>query len=175
LIASALCQSSEGVSSYGTFGDKADPQQTGKVGISIFDEKAFRFIRRCFGSKETLFYTKVLHFKGNFVLYEVCFDVNEKKGRCFSPSAQKMQVSVSSTAKQMMYKRKVNNITKHLQIFTVFPLRLQISHFLCERISKVFLQKSGTILRRLLQGFECSFGSSAFNIITLKNNEEQGN
>jgi hypothetical protein len=119
------------------------------------------FIQRCFISKETLFYTK--------------FDVNEKKGRCFSPSAQKMQVSVLSTAKQMMYKRKVNNITKHLQIFTVFPLRLQISHFLCERISKVFLQKSGTILRRLLQGFECSFGSSAFNIITLKNNEEQGN
>jgi hypothetical protein len=27
LIASALCQSSEGVSSYGTFGDEADPQQ----------------------------------------------------------------------------------------------------------------------------------------------------
>jgi hypothetical protein len=26
-IASALCQSSEGVSSYGTFGDEADPQQ----------------------------------------------------------------------------------------------------------------------------------------------------
>jgi hypothetical protein len=26
LIASALCQSSEGVSSYGTFGDEADPQ-----------------------------------------------------------------------------------------------------------------------------------------------------
>jgi hypothetical protein len=27
LIASALCQSSEGVSSYGTFGDEADSQQ----------------------------------------------------------------------------------------------------------------------------------------------------
>jgi hypothetical protein len=27
LIASALCQSSEGVSSYGTFSDEADPQQ----------------------------------------------------------------------------------------------------------------------------------------------------
>jgi hypothetical protein len=27
LIASALCQSSEGVSSYGTFGDEAEPQQ----------------------------------------------------------------------------------------------------------------------------------------------------
>jgi hypothetical protein len=27
LIASALCQTSEGVSSYGTFGDEVDPQQ----------------------------------------------------------------------------------------------------------------------------------------------------
>jgi hypothetical protein len=27
LIASALCQTFEGVSSYGTFGDEADPQQ----------------------------------------------------------------------------------------------------------------------------------------------------
>jgi hypothetical protein len=27
LIASALCQSCEGVSSYGTFSDEADPQQ----------------------------------------------------------------------------------------------------------------------------------------------------
>jgi hypothetical protein len=81
LIASALCQSSEGVSSYGTFSDEADPQQTGKVGISVFDEKAFRFIRRCFGSKETLFYTKVLHFKGNFVLYEVRCE--RKEGKVF--------------------------------------------------------------------------------------------
>jgi hypothetical protein len=121
------------------------------------------------------FFKKVLHFKGNFVLYKMCFDVNEKKGRCFSPSAQKMQVSVSSTTKQMMYKRKVNNITKHLQVFTIFSLWLQILHFLCKRISKVFLQKSGTILRRLLQGFKCSFGSSAFYIITLKDDKEQGN
>jgi hypothetical protein len=66
--------------------------------------KHFRFIRRCFVSKEASFYTKVIHFKGNFVVYKVSFDVNEKKGRCFSPSAQKLQVSVSSTAKQMMYK-----------------------------------------------------------------------
>jgi hypothetical protein len=31
----------------------------------------------------------MLRLKGNFVVYEICFDVNEKKGRCFSPSAQK--------------------------------------------------------------------------------------
>jgi hypothetical protein len=31
------------------------------------------------------------------------------------------------------------------------------------------------ILRRLLQGFECSFDSLAFDIITMKNDEEQGN
>jgi hypothetical protein len=84
---------------------------------------------------------KVLRFKGNFVVYERCFDVNEKKGRCFLPSAQKLQVSVSSTAKHMIYKRKVNSITKHLQTFTIMPaLQLQILHFLCERISSVFIE-----------------------------------
>jgi hypothetical protein len=31
----------------------------------------------------------MLHLKGNFVVHKRCFDVNEKKGRCFSPSAQK--------------------------------------------------------------------------------------
>jgi hypothetical protein len=31
----------------------------------------------------------MLRFRGSFVVYKRCFDVNEKKGRCFSPSAQK--------------------------------------------------------------------------------------
>jgi hypothetical protein len=33
LMASALCQSSEGVSFYGTFGDEAGPQQVPKAAV----------------------------------------------------------------------------------------------------------------------------------------------
>jgi hypothetical protein len=33
--------------------------------------------------------TKMFRLNGNFVAYERCFDVNEKKGRCFLPLAQK--------------------------------------------------------------------------------------
>jgi hypothetical protein len=36
-----------------------------------------------------MFYTKMLRSRGSFIVYKRCFDVNEKKGRCFSPSAQK--------------------------------------------------------------------------------------
>ena len=32
-----------------------------------------------------------------------CFDVHEKKGMCFSPSAQKLYLWVSSIAKQFTY------------------------------------------------------------------------
>jgi hypothetical protein len=32
-----------------------------------------------------------------------CFDVHEKKGRCFSPSAQKLYLWVSSTTKQFIH------------------------------------------------------------------------
>jgi hypothetical protein len=90
---------------------------------------------------------KVLRLKGNFVVYERCFDVNEKKGRCFSPSAQKLQVSVSSTTKQMIYKRKVNSIIKHLQTFTII-CSLSITTILsnntlpCTKNFQVFLQIS---------------------------------
>jgi hypothetical protein len=121
-------------------------------------QRKLRFIQRCFSSKETSFYTKVLHFKGNFVLYEVCFDVNEKKGRCFSPSAQKMQVSVSSIAKQMMYKWKVNNITKHLQIFIIFSVTVtNITFLVWNNFQSVFteighdLKKTTPRLRMLLR------------------------
>jgi hypothetical protein len=34
-------------------------------------------------------------------LAQECFDVNEKKGRCFSPSAQKTVTLVLSIAKQV--------------------------------------------------------------------------
>jgi hypothetical protein len=35
-----------------------------------------------------------------------CFDVHEKKGRCFLPSAQKLYLRVSSTIKQFIHGRK---------------------------------------------------------------------
>jgi hypothetical protein len=39
---------------------------------------------------------------------DLCFVVYEKKGRCFSPSTKKMQVS--STSKQFTHERKGKNI-----------------------------------------------------------------
>jgi hypothetical protein len=45
-----------------------------------------------------------------------CFVVYEKKGRCFSPSAQKIQVS--STSKQFTHGRKGKNISQGMHKFT---------------------------------------------------------
>jgi hypothetical protein len=47
---------------------------------------------------------------------DLCFVVYEKKGRCFSPSAQKIQVS--STSKQFIHGRKGKNILKGMDKFT---------------------------------------------------------
>jgi hypothetical protein len=62
--------------------------------------------------------------KGNFVVYERCFDVNEKKGRSFSPSAQKATSVgfVHSKADDIRMKGKValRSIYKHLQQFVHF-------------------------------------------------------
>jgi hypothetical protein len=46
---------------------------------------------------------------------ELCFVVYEKKGRCFSPSAQKMQVS--STSKQFIHGWKGKNILQGMDKF----------------------------------------------------------
>jgi hypothetical protein len=76
-------------------------------------------IRRRFVEKETLLYTKTLHLKGNFIAYEKCFDVHEKKGRCFSPSAQKATIVgfVHNKVDDLRMKGKValRSIYKHLQ------------------------------------------------------------
>jgi hypothetical protein len=48
---------------------------------------------------------KKLSFVPNIFYVRKCFDVYERKGRCFSPSAQKIQVS--STAKQFVHDEKV--------------------------------------------------------------------
>jgi hypothetical protein len=47
---------------------------------------------------------------------DLCFIVYEKKGRCFSPSAQKIQVS--STSKQITHGRKGTNILQGMDKFT---------------------------------------------------------
>jgi hypothetical protein len=47
---------------------------------------------------------------------ELCFVVYEKKGRCFSPSAQKIQVS--STSKQFIHGWKGKNILQGMDKFT---------------------------------------------------------
>jgi hypothetical protein len=46
---------------------------------------------------------------------DLCFVVYEKKGRCFSPSAQKIQVS--STSKQFIHGRKGKNILQGMDKF----------------------------------------------------------
>jgi hypothetical protein len=47
---------------------------------------------------------------------DLCFVVYEKKGRCFSPSAQKIQVS--STSKQFIHGRKGKNLLQGMDKFT---------------------------------------------------------
>jgi hypothetical protein len=47
---------------------------------------------------------------------DLCFVVYEKKGRCFSPLAQKIQVS--STSKQFIYGWKGKNILQGMDKFT---------------------------------------------------------
>jgi hypothetical protein len=52
--------------------------------------------------------TKKLRFKTYNLFSRTCFVVYEKKGRCFSPLAQK--IKVSSTAKQLIHGWKGKNI-----------------------------------------------------------------
>jgi hypothetical protein len=62
----------------------------------------------CFGSKDKA------SAKGKEE--DLCFVVYEKKGRCFSPSAQKIQVS--STSKHFIHGRKGKNILQGMDKFT---------------------------------------------------------
>ena len=64
-------------------------------------------VTKCFIEyKNALSQRKLHRIWRHFVFNEKCFDVNEKKGRCFSPSAQKMKVLVSSTTKQFIHRRR---------------------------------------------------------------------
>jgi hypothetical protein len=59
---------------------------------------------------------------------ELCFIVYEKKGRCFSPSAQKIQVS--STSKQFIHGWKGKNILQGMNKFTEQCLILKLQNLL---------------------------------------------
>jgi hypothetical protein len=64
-------------------------------------------VTKCFIENEDASSQKKLHrVWRRFVFNEKCFDVNEKKGRCFSPSTQKLKVLVSPTAKQFIHRRR---------------------------------------------------------------------
>jgi hypothetical protein len=60
----------------------------------------------------------------------LCFVVYEKKGRCFSPLAQKIQVS--STSKQFIHGRKGKNILQGMDKFTEYYLILKLQYSLQE-------------------------------------------
>jgi hypothetical protein len=53
--------------------------------------------------------------------------VNEKKGRCFSPSAQKMQVLVSSISKQFIQEQKCKIILQDIHKFVQYFVQLTIT------------------------------------------------
>jgi hypothetical protein len=59
---------------------------------------------------------------------DLCFVVYEKKGRCFSPSAQKIQVSF--TSKQFIHGRKGKNILQGMNKFTEYYLILKLQYSL---------------------------------------------
>ena len=49
-----------------------------------------------------------------------CFDVYEKKGRCFSPSAQKLYLWISFTAKQFTHGLKGKIILQGMDKYTQY-------------------------------------------------------
>jgi hypothetical protein len=64
-------------------------------------------VTKCFIEyKNALLRENFIVYGGTSSLMKKCFDVNEKKGRCFSPSAKKLKVLVSSTTKQFIHRRR---------------------------------------------------------------------
>jgi hypothetical protein len=75
--------------------------------------------------------------------------VNEKKGSCFSPSAQKLRAFVSSITKQQAYECKVK---KHYKVFTniynsvrtsITILRQNITFLAQKSLQSVFTEVKG--------------------------------
>jgi hypothetical protein len=60
-------------------------------------------------------------YEGTSSLMKKCFDVNKKKGRCFSPSAQKI-ASIGFVHKKAIHTgaKRYNYITRYSQISTIF-------------------------------------------------------
>jgi hypothetical protein len=74
--------------------------------------------------------------------------MNEKKGRCFSPSAQKLQALVSSITKsmkavgtEMQGKKALQSIYKHLQFCWHFSYKCYISY--AKEFPKCFYRNQG--------------------------------
>jgi hypothetical protein len=119
---------------------------------------------------------KVLRSRENFVVYKRCFDVNEKKGRCFSPSAQNATSVGLVHTKQVTYEQKVNIITKHLQTFTIIysPSITTLwsnNTISCTKSFQVFLQISA---KGIPKAPNASKGSSTFGVIILKKDNSKG-
>jgi translation initiation factor IF-3 len=85
----------------------------------------------------------------HFVLNEKCFNVNEKKGRCFLPSAQKLKVWVSSIAKQFTHGRRgkiiLQGMDKNVQCFV--QLIITIFRQIRQRDPKFFTDNYKTKLQ----------------------------
>jgi hypothetical protein len=115
--------------------------------------------------------------RGGHLLIHRCFDVNKKKGRCFSPLAQKTRSVgfVHSKANNSGIKGK-SNIARYSYIFKKFftfnpSFSLNTMFFLYKEALKVFFQSSAKERKNFQSFFQVvrvSFGSSLFANITLK-------
>jgi hypothetical protein len=100
--------------------------------------------------------TKKLSFVSNIFYARKCFDVYENKGRCFSPSAQKIQVS--STAKQFVHRWKGKNILQGMDKYTKYCSILDYNFFCKDNtnIPKLYTSRPKETLQ---QPLECALGN----------------
>jgi hypothetical protein len=115
------------------------------------------------------------------ILVQGCFDVKEKKERCFSASAQKATsigfVHSKADNNRIKGKAALRSIHKYLQKFDSHSITIlrRMIHFLVQRTSEsVSTDISKRSFRSLLQCSRTSFSSLAFGSITLKNDKGKG-
>jgi hypothetical protein len=80
-----------------------------------------------------------------------CFDVHEKKRRCFSPSAQKLYLWVSSTTKQFIHQRKGKIILQGMDKYVQCCVQLSITIF-CKKCKKILSSIQEVIKKKLQPG-----------------------
>jgi hypothetical protein len=140
--------------------------------------KMLRYKRRRLPGKEgrMLRYVQGSHL---LILVQRCFDVNEKKGRCFRLRFKKVEsISfVHSKANNSGIKGKatLRGIHKYLQkLLHSITIPCWIVHFLVQiNFERVFtdINKRNKSFRSFLQNFRDDFDSSTSTNITLKNNK----